>query len=221
MKKIFILVSILFVLILSTVAFAAPTITHIEVTTLSDDSAVITWRTTGEASDTKVHYGVGIPTQTYSLSESTMYHYAVLANLFPGTNYKFFIESTGPSGTSVSDIKSFTTLTPPSGTFLFSFATITDSQVATDVADTYGARGRPYSTSEAMLGAAVDEVNAKTPAFTIVKGDLIDDRTLVPDTQANNVKIKLDALTSTKYGIPGNHDKDAKNPGTTWWYDQF
>lgn len=215
------LILTLFILMLSTASFAAPNITHIEVTTLTDDSAVITWRTTGEASDTNVHYGVGIPTQTYSLSESTMYHYALLENLFPGTNYEFFIESTGPSGTSVSDIKSFTTLTPPSGTYLFTFATITDSQVATDVADTYGARGRPYSTSEAMLGAAVDEVNAKSPAFTIVKGDLIDDHTSDPDAQATKVRNKLSALSSL-YGIPGNHDKDAFLPGSnTDWYTKL
>ncbi len=197
---------------------AAPIITNEEITTLTDTTAIITWRTTNEAANAKVYYGIISPATTFTSSESSLYHYATLSNLSPGQTYKYYVESTGTTGIVTGEENTFTTLTPPSGAYLFTFATISDPQVATDLANTTGARGRPYATSEAMLREAITYLKTYSPAFTIVKGDLVDDLTTDGANQATKVKTLLLNLTttSTVYPLPGNHDKAEYTAGA--WY---
>ena len=89
--------------------------------------------------------------------------------------------------------------------------------------DTYGARGRPYNTSEAMLAACVSEIIAKNPDFTVVKGDLIDFRSSDPNDDASRVVNRLNALKAAHpvFPQPGNHEKQAYASKTAGWYDNL
>ncbi|KAF0134660.1 MAG: psrP [Candidatus Saganbacteria bacterium] len=214
-------------LYLSIAANAAPIIAHEELTTLTDTTAIITWTTTNEAADTKVYLGVGAPdtsTAFYSSSDLVIYHYATLTGLTQGTTYTYYIKS-GTASTSLSE-KTFTTLTAPSGEELFTFASISDIQYAavdaqhpTGKADTAGARGRPYSHSAEILDAMVTEINKYAPAFTVIRGDIIEKD--YGDQIATQVKGKLDNLTKASdlnkyYPIPGNHDKESAYTAGDW-----
>jgi len=205
-------------LVITAQAVALPLIEKDEVVSLTDTMAIITWTTTNENSDTQVYYGIASPTTHFTSSESVKYHYAVLTGLTPGTTYSFYVSS----GSAEGNQKAFTTLTAPSGQYLFSFATLSDPQYGIGKADTTGARGRPYSSSEAILISTVNMINTFTPSFTILKGDLIESSggtygnymafTAMP-LSGLTIKQEFDTLTkagdiSNKYfPIPGNHDK--------------
>ncbi len=222
----------------------AATISNVEVSTLTDTTAIITW-TTDAASDAKVFAGIGFidgANPKYSSSESTIYHYAVLNGLSPGTSYKYYVGSGAAS--TVSTESTFTTLTPPSGAYLFSFATINDTQYADGKLDTSGARGRPYSKSTQIMDGIVQGINnisqldpsvTNGAAFTILKGDQIEDGVIAGDLYSpygddifnvegapkyagqESVRIKLNRLThNTIYPIPGNHDKVSSYTAGNW-----
>jgi len=208
-------------------AYSLPIIQNEEITTVTDTSVIITWTTTNENSDTKVYYGTGTPSNVYSSLESTKYHYAIIDSLSPGTTYYYYVKSGSTEGSQ----KIFTTLTPPSGSYLFSFATVSDPQYGMGKSDTYGARGRPYSKSKQMLEALVSSLNRLNPSFTILKGDLIeslggtygeyvDNQNIPGDTET--IKDKFDNLTGAYYPIPGNHDKEItaySGGNTSSWYN--
>ncbi|MFA4967221.1 MAG: Ig-like domain-containing protein [Candidatus Margulisiibacteriota bacterium] len=224
------------VILFSGFAYAAPVISNEEVSTLTDTTVIITWTTTNELSDTKVYCGISYPNPTtpkYSSAESTYYHYATLTNLSPGTAYKYYITS-GTASTATA-IKTFTTLTPPSGTYLFSFASMNDFQYGDGKVDTTGARGRPYSHSVQIMDAMISEINKYSPDFTVIKGDLIETSIASGDSYfpygddvfnveaapkyagQESLRIKLNRLNSPYYPIPGNHDKASLYfPGTNW-----
>jgi hypothetical protein len=205
-------------------SFAAPVLSHEELTTVSDDHVIITWVTTNETADTGIEYGIGGLATTYTTDEGfdrKNYHYLYLTNLYPNTTYTYRIFSTNASSqTAYGTEQTFTTLNPPSGQLLFAFATISDPQVAPSTAETFGARGRPYPTSEAMLQACVDMINLASPSFTILKGDLIDHRTTDESGDATKIINQVGNLTGEKFPIPGNHEKEtwATRDGGTGWY---
>ena len=225
-------------LILAGMSWAAPIISNEELVTLSDNTAVITWVTTNETSNTQVKYGIGFPTQTYASAESTYYHYAVLTDLSPGTTYQYYVQSGSAKGLQ----KTFTTLTPPGGQYLFNFATVSDPQYGDGKKNTTGARGRPYENSVQILDKMVLMINSFQPAFTVLKGDLIESSVRAGDNYSpygddvfnveaapkyatqESIRQKLNRLVSTlgaTYAIPGNHDKtiSAYTGGTaSSWY---
>ena len=86
MKRIILSTALFFVLI--NVSLAAPLIEKEELSSISDTSAIITWKTTNEAASTEIIYGIGSPTTTYSLSGTRNYHYLELTGLYPATTYK-------------------------------------------------------------------------------------------------------------------------------------
>lgn len=212
MRKIFLSAFLIFGLLsFNTYCTALPNLSYEEVTSLTDTTAIITWVTSNEASDTKVHYGISDTSSLYSSSESVNYHYAVLQNLTPGTIYKYYIKSGQSSGLQ----KAFTTLTAPTGQYLFSFATFSDPQYGMGKADTGGARGRPYSKSKEILEATVSRINLAAPLFTILKGDIIESsggtygdyiNSPIPGS-SKSIKDNFDDFTTNYYPIPGNHDK--------------
>ncbi len=215
--------------------FAIPNITNDEIISLTDTTAVITWSTTNETSDTKVHYGLAEPTTIFSSVESVNYHYAVLTGLYPGTTYIYFVNS----GTTEGSQKSFTTLTPPTGQYLFTFATLSDPQYAPGKADTFGARGRPYSSSEAILIDTIKSINGFDPSFTILKGDIVESIGGAYGEYVYNLPMHLGGsvaikdefdllghapdISSKYFPIPGNHDKDtnAYLPSHNWYQDNL
>jgi hypothetical protein len=209
-------------------ALAAPQLRSEELSSVADDQVVITWVTSNEISSTGIEYGIVLPSSTYITDEGASMknnHYLVLRDLYPNTYYSYRIFSKNSSNeTTYGEYRTLKTLERPSGQYLFSFATLSDLQVGTDEANTYGARGRPYPLTGEMLGAAVNSINSFNPAFTVIKGDLIDDKDPSPEAQANIVISKLNLLASPKYPYPGNHDKDAfvKNGGTASdWYTKL
>ena len=209
-------------------ALAAPQLRSEELSSVADDQVVITWVSSNEISTTGIEYGIGLPTSSYVTDEGASMknnHYLVLRNLYPNTYYSYRIFSKNSSNeTAYGEYRTLKTLERPSGQYLFTFATLSDLQVGTGEANTYGARGRPYPLTGQMLGAAVNNVNSFNPAFTIVKGDLIDNQDPNPTAQANLVISKLNQLTNPVYPYPGNHDKDAfvKHGGNASdWYTKL
>ncbi|MFH1361172.1 MAG: metallophosphoesterase family protein, partial [bacterium] len=220
-------VLIIIIFVLATASFAAPELSYEELTTISDDEIVITWVTSNETSNSGIQYGIAGATTTYTTDEGSSranYHYLKLDGLYPNTFYAYRIFSTNAAGeTTYGEYGLFQTLNPPSGEYLFSFTTMSDLQTSQDLANTVGARGRPYATSEAMLEAAISEVILHDPSFTVIKGDLIDDRSTETAADAAGVIGKVNTLKAdhTVFPIPGNHDKASwadKDPG---WHTEL
>jgi flagellar hook assembly protein FlgD len=205
-------------------AFAAPILSYEELATVSDDHVIITWVTTNETANTGIEYGIGGLTSTYTTDEGSdraVYHYLYLSNLYPNATYTYRIFSTNATNeTTYGQTKSFTTLNPPSGQLLFAFATISDPQVTQNYQDTYGARGRPYNSSEAMLASTIDWINLVSPSFTILKGDLIDNRSGNIADDATRIINSVGNLNNPVFAIPGNHEKSSWATKTAGgWYD--
>ncbi|PIS30576.1 hypothetical protein COT42_02745 [Candidatus Saganbacteria bacterium CG08_land_8_20_14_0_20_45_16] len=214
-------------LALVTTALAAPLLSYEELVTVSDSQIVITWLTSNETSSSGIEYGIVTTSSNYTTDEGssrTNYHYLELNTLFPNTTYHYRIYSTNASGeTTYGESKTVQTLAPPSGQYLFSFATLSDLQLAENLDDTYGSRGRPYSTSEAILQSAVNKLVALNPSFTIVKGDLVDNRSTNLSASVSRIISQLDTLKAAQpvFPFPGNHDKSnyaTKDTAGTGWY---
>ncbi|MFH1826545.1 MAG: Ig-like domain-containing protein [bacterium] len=202
--------------------FAAPVLSNEEMTSLSDTQAIITWVTSNESATTGIHWGIGLPTNTSVTDEGdsiTKYHYATLSNLFPDTVYYYYVFSTSATGTTESVLRSFRTLARPSGEYLFTFATLTDTHAIHGVDNTENERGRAYALSEAVLTAQINAIKTQfNPSFLIIKGDIIDaaDGDIDPTTYVENtIKPILDNLEKPYYTIPGNHDKYDRD-GYNW-----
>jgi len=215
-KFIFIFIFV-FVLIGSASFAASPQIGTIEVTSLSDNTAVITW-VTDVPSDSKIDFGITNYQMSSSSSESTLNHLIEITGLASNRTYTYRISSTNSDGTTFASVgETFTTLTRPTGDYLFSFATISDFQYADGKPDTTGVRGRPYTKSADILSNLVSEINKRSPSFTILKGDMIEaaDGGAYNAQLTGDVKTGLDKLASASditykyYPIPGNHEKTA------------
>ncbi len=204
----------------------AVVISYPEVTSITDTSAVLSWRTDVDGF-TKIEYGMAGYTSTVITDESgTKYHQVAVSSLAPNSKYLYRISSAAGS-TPVTG--SFYTLATPSGTYLFSFATISDPQFAKNAADTSGVRGRPYSSSESILSNMVSDINLRGASFVILKGDIAEAAIAGTGDQINSSMIPtLELLTGTtgfsgdisgsrKYlAIPGNHDKQNSYSAGNW-----
>jgi hypothetical protein len=95
----------------TTPAPSAPTITNIQVTSITPNSAVIGW-TTDLPSTSQVNYGLSSYTSSTSLDSTLVTtHSQTLTGLVPSTTYHFDVVSTsGSNVTSTSSDSSFTTL---------------------------------------------------------------------------------------------------------------
>lgn len=210
-------------------AGASPVISVDEIVSVADDGVVITWQTTNEAATTGIKYGLSLPVSTTYLADggaTANFHYLTLTGLSANTTYFYRLFSQSASGTTESIIKSFKTLARPSGNYLFTFAVLSDLHYAPNKANTESVRGRPYAASDAIIDALVASVNQVNPAFTIIKGDMLDAGVDTPSTRVTQLKARLDNLTAagaTKYyPIPGNHDKYINyGPGNDWVSDNL
>lgn len=213
------------------ISSAAPVISNDEVVSISDDLVVITWQTTNEASTGGIKYGISLPVSaaTYESSANTC-HYVTIRNLSPNTTYFFKVVSQSAAGTTESILKAFKTLEQPSGNLLFTFATLSDIHYAPNRDNTVNVRGRPYNSSEAIVNDLVSNINQFSPAFTVIKGDMIDAGTdLAVYPVATSLKPKLDNLNANSdtqdnqkyFPIPGNHDKYPHGGGYNWVTDDL
>jgi len=135
-------------------------ISNVDLVTLTDTSMIVTW-TTNENSSTYIDYGVRpflLNSHYYEENQTLVtFHYLELDGVQPGTTYYYKVCSGGTR----SRMRTFTTLIPPSGEYLFSFATITDKHV-------YSRDPNSITLSE----LAVAEINCRDAKFVIDKGDM-------------------------------------------------
>jgi 3',5'-cyclic-AMP phosphodiesterase len=192
-------------------------IRRLELMTVTDTTAVLTWET-NEPANTIVRYGTSSGQLNRTASSGggfVRYHYCELRGLTPGTKYVYACES-GSAKASVGPQSPghFKTLVRPPGKELFSFATMTDTHVGEQVVARVVVRGktisegatwRDASVSHPVLtvGAAVDEINKRGVAFTIIKGDVT--HTSTPE-EFSEAKRLLERLDKPYYVARGNHD---------------
>ena len=216
-------------------AQAAPVITAVELTSLSDDTMIITWTTTNEASSTELLWGAGGLTNITTVSGTSKYHYVELNDLYQNTTYQYRVksgETTYPSSPSYSPA-TFTTLEQPSGSYLFSFAVLNDLRYAPSRPNTSGSRGIAYQLGNNIVSSEVAAINSHDVAFTVINGNLADydqdpgDQVTYNNQISSEVKGLLENLegaddlptTSYKYlPTPGYHDKLATyaGPANDW-----
>jgi len=175
-------------------------IEDLEVVTVNEDEFIVTWFT-DTPSDTRMEYGTnGEMDETYSDNTLTSYHGVAILGLSHGTNYSYRVGS-GPVW---SEVDNFTTLEPPSGEYLFSFAMAADTHYRDDnVPNTPD--GRMLEESDRLSLSLVNEINERDDVeFTIIKGDMTDGG----DTgQFAGFKSKYNKLKRPWYPLLGNHDK--------------
>ena len=130
-------------------------ISRVLLATVIDTSAVLTWESSEPAASV-VHYGTRrdrldqIAHEVGDGGGAGRFHYCDLRNLQPGTTYYFICQSgQARSGGQLVGPGQFTTLTPPPGRELFSFATMTDTHVGQEVVAALSMRGKGSSSSKA------------------------------------------------------------------------
>ncbi|MDI6731809.1 MAG: Ig-like domain-containing protein, partial [Candidatus Margulisbacteria bacterium] len=188
--KVFLLIAWLWFLGFS--AYAIPIMSNIELTSLSDSSMVITWSTTNEASSTEIIWGSGGLTDITTVEGSTKYHRVELTGLYQNTTYQYRIKSgimIFPPEVYYSPA-SFTTLTKPSGEYLFSFAVLNDIRYAEGKANVQNARGIPYEICDKIVSSEVADVNRHGVAFTVVNGNLAENSGTYGDQIGSNPFLK-------------------------------
>ena len=199
-----------------------PAITAEELVTVTDTSFVVSFTTDIEA-DTAVEYGTTADLgQRARLEERTRFHQLEVTGLTPGTRY-YYRTASGRARGAVTDQSpgEATTLTPPPGDLLFTFATVNDTHVGEEVAGLItGTDGTPLNEGFAwpdtanpywlfMNNAAVAAINASPAALTVIKGDFTSTFT---EAQFLDAKAIFDGLAAPYYPARGNHDRRGDQP---------
>lgn len=196
--------------------------------TVTDATAMFTWETNRPA-ETVIRYGTekdhldqaanpgsarnGSP---QAQPGSRRFQSCELRDLKPGTTY-YYACHIGDTAASGQASGRFTTLTPPPGEELFSFATMTDTHVGQQLVAKLSLKGKVVSEGvrwpepsqpfwRLAVGASIDEINASGVAFTIIKGDLTDGSTSNEFPQAKQL---FDRLKKPYRVVHGNHDAAA------------
>ncbi|MFN2526596.1 MAG: hypothetical protein ABR505_10115 [Actinomycetota bacterium] len=197
---------------------------NVELTTVTDTEVVLTWLTCANGSplpsDTTVVYAyLESPQQTtYQGDEKTAFHYARISKLEPGRAYDYSVFSNGLRAVNDSwNPGVFTTLTPPSGKELFSFAVMADVHIGEEVSGlatstptefppSYRSK-KPYSAL--MLDAAVDAVNRSGASLTLLPADNTSHAELAQLRGAAKI---LSKLKSGYLIARGAHDRPGQSP---------
>jgi hypothetical protein len=188
----------------------------VQLDTVTDTAAVLTWLTCSStqpfATDSTVEYSLlaGGNASTVTAQPDTAFHYVRIDGLKPGHDYRYSVSSNGvPTAPGRLNPGVFTTLTPPPGKELFSFAVLADthlgettSGLATGDFPPGYSSDTPYSQS--MLDAAVANINAKRIRFSLVAADLTSHGELDDMTTA---KTLLDRLHGDYLVTRGSHDR--------------
>lgn len=235
-KRIILLSLALIVLLPFGARGVVPQISNLELTSITNSSIIITWQTSNAAASSGIIYGISSSNDNSYTDPATdpdsggtyvNNHHLILENLSPGITYYYKIKTANADGTTYSSEKTFTTLAQPSGDYLFTFAILSDIKYARGRSDDAGARGRPYSHCQNTLGSAVAEVNAHSPDFTIILGDMLEaDFSGVASQVSSDLLPTLATLEgqgvtgdSLEYFVlPGEHDKliDYTGNGDDW-----
>jgi len=212
-------------------------ITEEELVTVSNVSAIITWRT-AQPLDGLVYYAPCAKVDRSRvdargvLKESafafmvdarvnTSFHYIEIDSLIPGETYCYQVRSGEFVGESTRfSPGKFTTIVPPSGEYLFTFATLNDMHVGEKTAGLIVINNRTLTPGfewedennpywKFSNEASVRQINQKNVAFTVVKGDISSD---YKEKEFQDAKVILDRLASPYYPMRGNHDRVSSSP---------
>jgi 3',5'-cyclic AMP phosphodiesterase CpdA len=194
---------------------------EVETVTITDTGFTVTFVTKAPASP-EIRYGESPGRQdktTESTGPPTRYHCLRVEGLRPGTKYYYRIIS-GKSQWPPSPLppESVTTLTPPPGEYLFSFAVINDVHAMEDIAGlmvppvswlppfTPGFTWRYPVVNywEFTLRDAVSEINKTDAGLCVINGDLT---SWFTEEEFQKVKSYLDRLDMPYYVTRGNHDR--------------
>lgn len=214
--------SSLFLTVLLTTGFSAR---ELELVTVTDASFTLTW-TTDQAGVGTVVYGTDGKALANQVSErrATRFHDLTVTGLAPQTAYYFRVAQDGAlSPPKFMGPRTVTTLDPPPGRFLFSFAVMNDVHAMEDIdglmvlpvsfipplTPGYTWRFPVDNYWEFTLRAAVDAVNFSGAELCIVNGDLT---SWFSEEEFGAVKKYLDRLRLPYYVTRGNHDRVGDYP---------
>lgn len=158
---------------------------NVELATVADTYAVITWLTCENGAPSPADGAVTLVAgdgsmRTYLGAPNTPFHVVTLTGLDPGATYAYTVASNGISApVDRANPGVFTTLRPPPGNRLFTFAVLADIHIGEEVSGLAtsspaelppGYRSeRPYAAE--MLRAAVEQINASAAGLTLVTAD--------------------------------------------------
>ncbi|HVL63546.1 MAG TPA: metallophosphoesterase family protein [Actinomycetota bacterium] len=161
-----------------------PTPVNVELVTVTDTQAVLTWLTCAagkpEPADSQVTYESGSSSGVVKRTKKTPFHWVLLDDLEPGTTYRYTVSSGGvPAPPERLNPGLFTTLTPPPGKELLRVAVLADihigekrSGLATsqpfEFPPAYSSE-RPYP--EVMLTGAVQDIGRHKVSLTLLPAD--------------------------------------------------
>lgn len=200
--------------------------------TVTDTTAAFTWETS-RPGETIIRYGTqkdhldrtarpatfdagGQPVGEPAPSSPRRFQFCELRSLRPGTRYSYACQ-VGDAATGNQAAGQLTTLAPPPGEELFSFATMTDTHIGQQVVARLSLGGKVISEGvrwpepnrpfwRLAVEAAIDEINARGVAFTVIKGDLADGSN---DREMPQAKRLFDRLKRPYHVVHGNHDAPA------------
>jgi Icc protein len=194
---------------------------NIELVTVTDRRAVITWESDNPTEAT-VSYGSSpdrLDHQAIDPAGRTRYHRAEIPDLEPGATIHYQVQADGvAAGNSGYSPGRFDTLAPPPGSLLFSFATINDLHVGLTSAgavgglDTFEPVECPLADKncwEVANRGVIDALNRTDAAFTLVKGDLSHEYKQEEFEAAREI---LEGLKNPYYAVRGNHDRQGERP---------
>ncbi|MFJ4658419.1 metallophosphoesterase [Nocardia sp. NPDC088792] len=214
----------------------SPIVTDLEVVTITERSAVLTWTTLGPdanpvATDSEVWLGPAdgrTQRQVCGDSEPTAYHYAEVDGLEPGRGYRFEARSAGvpatPSPAALTLLANtpesqgmFTTLTPPPGRLLRTLALSNDIHYGEEVSGIIsgelppGVRQLPGLPPypEVMLTALLDDLRRPDRGVDqlIAAGDLTAEATPDQVRGVHDHLLAWGAQGRDWFACRGNHDR--------------
>ncbi len=212
-------ISTTLVALLSTVLSAAADvrIRRLELITVTDTSAALTWETNVPAYSA-IRYGPSrgrLDKIVRCNAPPVRFHHCTITGLKPGQTVHYAAESDGATlSMAPRSPGRFTTLVPPPGKERFAFAQMTDTHVGQVAVPRFVERGRVLNQGvawpdksitfwELSVGAAVYEINAHKVAFTVIKGDITHHGAAEEFPLAKRLFDRLDA---PYYVLDGNHD---------------
>jgi predicted phosphodiesterase len=189
-----------------------------DLVTITEDSAAFMWVTDDER-PTAIRYGTdeGVDRYHETGNPPSRFHYLELEGLMPGTTYHYRLSTLSPPGHDEHSPGTFTTLVPPDGDLLFTFATMNDIHVGVDEVGLIfggGAEGMSWPDPQNphwrfTVDSAVSRINQSGAEFVIVKGDLTSEFT---EEEFQGARELLDRLAVPYYPVRGNHDRVGANP---------
>src|SRR5882724_8629356 len=183
---------------------------NVELATVSDDSAVVTWVTNKKA-PSKVECWTLDGSDCSASADEGIYHAVELTGLASGTIHYYRIATDAlPALPTLQSPGIFRTFDRP-GDYLFSFASLNDMHVGemvsgqltsldgTPIPPSFRQGDPPYW--KVMNEGAIAAIESHGVSFTIVKGDVTSDGTQTAEAAA------LLAPLANVFPIRGNHDK--------------